>query len=330
MTMLKRPPPIREEQGLTLVELMIALVLGLFVLAAAIALLLSSKTGYAAQDEEARLQDTGRYAIENISRAVRQTAYENWDTEEAPVLASSKLAAAIAGLDAHSLKAGTTALDAAVEKSVNGSDVLALRFFGSGEGGDGDSTMINCAGFGVPAPMSKDSAEQERGWSIYYVAKSASGDPQLYCKYRGKNDWTAQAIASGVESFQVLYGVDTDADGLANQLMTATSVDALDESLVLEGATAEEKAIDKNRKTHWKKVVLVRAALLIRGSEGVQTNAPDVTYDLFGEDYSNAHAAKDKGVRIKMADLPKADRNKARKIFASTIQIRNQTSGSGS
>lgn len=322
------------QTGLTLVELMISITLGLLVVMAATALLLSTKAGYATQDESARIQETGRYAIESVARAVRQAAFENWDATQAPIVATSSFSANIMGLDAHSLKSTAPELTSPVKKSINGSDVLAVRFFGSGKGIKGDETMINCAGVGIPAAVTEETADSDRGWSIFYVAESESGEPELYCKYRGADDagtgakWSSQAIAHGVESFQVLYGVDIDNDGLPNQFMTATDIHALDDMLHLEGSSNEAKAIDKNKKTHWKKVVVIKVALLVRGSQNTRSDALTAIYDLFGKDYADIHADKDKGTRIKESELHKASRNRIRKIFATTIQLRNQAAGS--
>lgn len=322
-----------SEVGLTLVELMISLTLGLLVVAAAMALLLSTKSGYATQDEEAVLQDTGRYALENIARSVRQTAYENWDSIEAPVISKADISPNINGFDAFSLKAKSIGIQTPIPTSINGSDVLAVRFFGSGPQPMGDGTILNCAGFSVSAAVSQSSAEDDRGWSIYYVAESASGEPELYCKYIGKKEsedegWEAQAIARGVESFQVLYGLDIDGDGLANQLLTATEINALDDTLVLEGASAEAKQRDKNRKTYWKKVVLLKVALLLRGERGTRGDAQKVQYDLFGKDYAASHGAKDAGTTINEINLDNAVRNRMRRVFATTIQLRNRSSES--
>lgn len=320
-----------NEAGLTLVELMISLTLGLLVVAAAMALLLSTKSGYATQDEEAVLQDTGRYALENIARSVRQTAYENWDSIEAPVVSKADISTSINGLDAFSLKATSIGMQTPIPTSINGSDVLAVRFFGSGPQPMGDGTIANCAGFSVPAAVSQSSAEDDRGWSIYYVAESVSGEPELYCKYLGDKDdksWNAQAIARGVESFQVLYGLDTDDDGLANQLLTATDINALDDTLVLEGASAEAQQRDKNCKTYWKKVVLVKVALLLRGERSTRGDAQKVQYDLFGKDYAASHGTEDAGTTINEIKLDNAVRNRMRRVFATTIQLRNRSSGS--
>jgi type IV pilus assembly protein PilW len=320
--------PVKQcQDGLTLVELMIAISLGLLVVMAATSLLLSAKSGYVAQSEGAYVQDSGRYAIETITRAIRQAAYENWDQTDAPIVNADPLGAYIIGLDASSLRATTPGIASPVARSVNGSDVLAVRFFGAGSGANGDGTMMNCAGFGVPAVASPEPAADELGWSIFYVAQDTGGEPELYCKFKGSAGWSSQAIVRGVESFQVLYGIDTDGDSLPNRLLNATAINALDDALPLQGADAEERAYDKDKRSHWKKVVLVKVALLIRGAEATRSDALTTGYDLFGRDYADAHAALDLGTRISEKALPAADRNRIRKIFTATILLRNQPLG---
>lgn len=318
---------IRKQSGVTLVELMISMTIGLFVVAAATAMLVSTKSGYLLQDGDAQLQATGRYALETFARVVRQAAYENWDASDNEQAVADSVGAALGGLDARSLKSNTNGMDSPVMRSINGSDVLAVRFFGSGSGGKADGSMSNCAGFGIAAAASKNMEGDSRGWSIFYVAEDATGEPELYCKYQGANGWTSQAIARGVESFQLLYGLDTDADGLPNSFVSAAAINAMDGALVLVGADASALAADMNRKTYWKKVVAIKVALLVRGPHSTHAERPATEYDLFGKDYANAFAATDKGVRIREADLPKSQRGKLRRIFATTIYLRNRASG---
>jgi type IV pilus assembly protein PilW len=315
---------LRPQDGLTIVELMISIALGLLIVLAASALLGSSRTSYAAQDEGARSHETGRYAVEIITRALRQTAYENWDRDEAAILNVPDLSAGIAGLDSRSLKETESGIESPLLKAVNGSDVLAVRFIGSGAGANGDGTILNCAGYGVAEPAD---IETDRGWSIFYVATDKSGEPELRCKYFGKTSWNSEAIARGVESFQVLYGVDTDQDGVANRYLNATAVDELDRALVLEGHNATLRAVEKNRKTHWKKVVSVKVSLLIRGSQAIRAGSLNSRYDLFGEHYSKDHSQIDIGTRINETDLPTAFRNRSRKVFSTTVQLKLQTGG---
>jgi type IV pilus assembly protein PilW len=317
-----------HDAGLTLIELMVSLALGLLVIMVTSALLLSTKSSYVAQDDEAQLHDSARYALDLISRAARQAGYENWDTSASPYVAAASMSANVVGLNARRLKATSVALEEPVTPSFNGSDVLGVRFFGSGAAPDGDGTMLNCAGFSVPAPSSPTLAGESRGWSIFYVAQAASGDLELYCKYRGKTAWTAQSIARGVEAFQVLYGVDLNDDGLPDRYMHAQAVEGLDDALVLEGSDLAERLADRHRKTHWKKIVVLRVALLVRGHHGSRTDRAVAEFDAFGKDYADAYAASDPGVRIRESELPAAARNRPRRLFTATIQLRNQSGGS--
>jgi type IV pilus assembly protein PilW len=295
-----------RQVGLTLVELMISIALGLFVVMAATALLLSTKGGYVTQDEDARVHDTGRHAMEIITRAVRQAAFENWDSAEAPIVTTAAMSANIEGLDARRLNRDTERISSPLTNSVNGSDVLAVGFFGAGNGTQGDGTIVNCAGFGIPAATSAAEADAARGWSIFYVAKATSGVPELYCKYKGSSGTsTSTAIASGVESFQVLYGLDVDDDGLPNRFLTATD-------------------INERGASNWKKVVVVKVSLLLRGSQNSRSDTPTEKYDLFGTDYADNNASQDIGTSIRESALPEAERHRIRKMFTATIQLRNQ------
>lgn len=313
-------PGVCGQSGVTLIELMISMTIGLVIVMAATVLLMSTKSGYLMQDDEAQIQASGRFAIDTVSRAVRQSAYFPWDGTGNAQLSTDFIGAMITGLDARSLKNSTQGIDLPVRKSVNGSDVLAVRFFGSGAGGAVDGTMMNCAGFGVAGAVDA-LADDSRGWSIFYVAEDATGDPELYCKYQGASGWSSQAIARGVESFQVLYGFDTDADGLPNRFVMASAIDALDDTLLLEGVDAAARARDRGRKTNWKKVVAVRIAMLIHGAHSVSAERMGKDHDLFGKDYGNAFAGIDKGVRIRDAEMPTLQRGRVRRIFSTTIYL---------
>jgi type IV pilus assembly protein PilW len=305
---------------------MVSITIGLLIVMAATALLITTKSGYTSQDENVQIQQTGRYAIELIGRTVRQTAYENWDRSEAPIVNTDVISPAIRGLDARRLKETDNGLDKPASDAVNGSDVLAVRYFGSGQKSDADGTVLNCAGFGVAPAQSQREADDARGWSIFYVAKNASGEPELYCKYKGaEGEWQTDAIARGVEAFQVLYGLDANADGLPDRFLNATSIDDLDRSIAVDGADEAAIALDRNRKTHWKKVIVVQVALLVRGSIGMPTLSDTEEFNLFGKEYANAYGAADKGTRIKAAALPA----RHRKLFMTVIQLRNRATGGG-
>ncbi|MGV3742722.1 MAG: PilW family protein [Burkholderiaceae bacterium] len=310
---------LRRASGLTLIELMISLTLGLLVVMSASLLLLTSKNSYQVQDESSRLQETGRYALELIALSAHQAGYENWEAETGAMVNDPTASASMQGLDAHTLKSGDEGITNAIPSSVNGSDVLALRFIGSGTGTVADGTVLNCAGFAVPMPVD---FERDRGWSIFYVGMDASDEPELRCKYRGKSAWNSEAVARGVESFQVLYGVDTDMDRVPNRFMSAQEVDALDHGLVLEGHNAVERMLDRNRKTAWKRITAIQVALLVRSAPGVRSGERSQRFDLFGESYAS-YSGLDRGTSISEADLPRKELGRMRKAFRSIIYLRN-------
>lgn len=318
-----------RQHGLTMIELLIAMTLGLFVVLAATGLLLSSKAGYIVQDQTAHVQETGRYAMEVLSRAIRQAGHENWSEAEMPITAAAELSANVIGMDAMTLRKSTNGLDAADYKgAINGSDVLALRFFGD-ETGEGDGTVLNCAGLAVASPEIHEGAEEGRGWSIFFVADDAGGEPELRCKYRTKTGWNADGIARGVESFQVLYGVDANDDGLPDRFVNADTVDALDGQLALTGDNAVARAVDRNRKTHWKKIRSIQIAMLVRGTQAARDDAMKSEYRLFGAAYASGHAGHDDGTHLREQSIRQVERNRIRKVFSQTIQLRNDAAGSG-
>lgn len=315
-----------QQAGMTLAELMVSLGLSLAVVLAATSIFVTSQSAYTANDDAALIQETGRYVLEVMARTIRQAGYEDWNGDGFAKLMRADDSANIVGLDARSLKATTVAVDTPIVKSVNGSDVLGIRFYGSGVDDHGDGTMLNCAGFGVASGL-KAGGMAERGWSIFYVAEDATGEPELRCKYQGKTSWTAVAIARGVESFQVLYGLDPDGDGLPNHFLTATEMTKLDEKLALVSTDNTTRALERNRKTNWKKVVALKVAVLVRGTRPVRSDDLRKSYDLFGKDYSDVNGTADFGTQINESSLPAKSRNRIRKVFSAAIMLRNPGTG---
>lgn len=310
-------------RGLGLIELMVSMVLGLLVALIGSVLLINSNYAYLNQAESARLNDSGRYALETLSRAVRQAALVNWDKADAPVLARADDSASIGGYDARSLNRATAGIDAPLTEAVNGSDVLAVRYFGAGAAGSGDGSVLNCAGFGVGAATS----EAGRGWSIFYVATDADGEAELRCKYRGASSWGADAIVRGVDSFQVLYGLDTDqpGDGVANRYLNASAINALDAAQ----AAAGDNAAARNRKSAWKRVVSVTVALLMHGERRSAAREAPRQFDLFGKQYADAYGGADAGVHIDELTLPPEQQGRSRRMLRSTIVLRNRAAHPG-
>lgn len=299
-----------RQRGMTLPELLVAMTLGLGVLLGAASLFIWANRAFAAQVETAAMDDAGRYALEAIARAVRQSAAADWEGSSARDPAAP---APLAGFDARSVSHGGFAIDNPLLDAVNGSDVLAVRFPGTGAPPNGDGTTLDCAGFSAH--------RNEEGWSVFYVARNAQGDTELRCKYRGASAWSSDAVVGAVDGFQVLYGLDGDADGAPERYVNASALAGLDAALVLAGATESERAADLRRRTHWKQVASVRVALLLHGPASRIETAREAIYDLFGSDYGELAGAGDAGTRLLEAALAGGAAPRYRKVFGTTIAL---------
>lgn len=64
-----------KQQGFSIVELLIALVLGLIIIGAALGGFMSTRETYAIQSELLRIQDNARYIVAEVQRSVRQAGF---------------------------------------------------------------------------------------------------------------------------------------------------------------------------------------------------------------------------------------------------------------
>lgn len=310
-----------HQTGIGVVELMIAIALGIGLTMAAAALFASCRTAYLLHDDSIRLQDNARFATDAIGRAMAQGSFA-----DAGQMTSSSFDP-IQGLDNRTLKSTSPALQSPIANAINGSDVLAVHFSGSGEGPNGDGTVTNCAGFGIGAAAQNDPAS-DRGWSIFYVAADQTGEPELYCKYRGQNAWATAAIARGVESFHVLYGVGEGGTTPPTRFLSATQIDQLDGAAIAGGDTSTSRSANQPHPSLWKKVTQVKVALLLRGALPLRADSPAQSYLMFGDGY--APGDSDLGVRFDESSAPPAVRNRLRKLFRASFRFHQPALESGS
>ena len=126
-----------SQRGLSLVELMIAMLLGLFLIGGLLQIFISSRQTYRMQEGLSRLQENGRFAIDFISRDIRMAGFLGCNSQAAitnklnmptpPTDFIYDFNTVIEGFEAISATAWTPAINAAITSPLGGSDVITIR-----------------------------------------------------------------------------------------------------------------------------------------------------------------------------------------------------------
>jgi type IV pilus assembly protein PilW len=339
-------------KGLTLIEIMVALVIGSFLMLGAMGLFMSNKRIYTEQDTMGRLQENGRFAINLLMNDLRMTGYIGCSDDSSLLtnaLPGSATATSLSNMTNHiegSENAGGW-LPSGLATPVGTSDGITLRYIKvidpanaslSADMANATANVpLTCAGadcgnfFSVGEAVAISDCGGTDLFSIttvntnslahtglsraypssatlmsryvanrYYIANNASGNPSLFrlTFAQDKDDIDSdsntteflvqnQEMIEGVENMQILYGVDNNADLIANSYVDATGV---------AGAGG------------WDNVVSVRVAILVRTIDSDPNNELDTsTYDLLG------------------TVIDPVDDNRRRRVYSTTVQIRNRT-----
>ncbi|MGH8658868.1 MAG: PilW family protein [Gammaproteobacteria bacterium] len=125
----------RGQQGLTLVEIMVAVTLGLILTAGLIQVFVSNKQAYRVQEGLARLQENGRFALDFITRDVRGAGFVGCPGSTTPIVNTLNnagslpwnFASPMQGFEATSTTAWSPALDGSILSPLGGRDVITVR-----------------------------------------------------------------------------------------------------------------------------------------------------------------------------------------------------------
>lgn len=310
----------RRCKGFSLVELMVALVITLILLAGIAQIFLGSKKSFTIQESLGRMQENGRYATEVLIQDLRRAGYWGGNADVTEITGTQShfaetgqcsnntwarmLSHRIFGKDDN--RAGYGCLPA---DTVHTGDILVLRFAAPWRVGgittpdfednqfyirstlfegrlflgseDASNTISN--------PAVRTSELVSRAYFIHDSPQNskcpeAGAVPSLYRLGLVNGALATEEIAYGVENFQVQYGLDTDAppDGSVDTYVNAAApADAM-----------------------WDQVIAARIWLLVR-AECPETG------------YTNNTSYPMGGVNFTFAD------GYRRQLFTSTVRLRN-------
>ena len=220
-----------RQKGLSIIELLVAMVIGLILLLGVSQVFLSSRQTFATNDAMTKLQENGRFALEFIAATARQAGYLSPGSSEGMPFPVEPI---------NCGKAATVC-------SLNGAGNLPDRVSFSAEPAVViDGSLRDCAGSAVPAnkvvinsyfiiPPDVNNPHSSLGCSSFVI-----GDGP-----RSVN----QRLIDGIESLQVLYGIASNADPFSvGSFISADRVEA---------------------QNKWKDVLAVRIAVLANSLDPV-------------------------------------------------------------
>ncbi len=276
----------KQQAGLTLIELMVAMVIGLFLLLSISSVYLSNLQSSVKRDQYSLLEDNARLALDSMKNVIQHTGFNTG--KDVPIFPSKFITADVTP---HTGCSVGHALFTASTITQNGTgdnpDSIGVVYLGNDAAAAGAVVNIDCSGLGQlvdncqkhdPTNTSSDNTR-----SYIYNTFFLENNDKLQCV--GSLDAATQLMAEGIENMQITYGVNTDGlpFGGANKYVNASNVAA----------------------GEWAGVVSVQIAILVKSQKEVKNIAEQKTYTLLDKQITSP---SDKYQRA---------------VFSTTVHLRN-------
>ncbi len=184
-----------NQRGFSLIELMVAMVLGVVLMLGVVNIFSSVRASTQLEQNLSRMQENGRFLMNFMLKELHEAGYAGPPGQELTLDPISKPSNGVTN------DGGGTA-----------ADTIEVNY----------ASDYNCAGTAQGFFALKTVSFS---WSPD-VDPTANTSPGITwtCTFNGVVEVNNQALADGVETFQVLYGEDTDDDSAPNQFVDAGSV----------------------------------------------------------------------------------------------------------
>lgn len=232
----------KKQQGLSIVELMVALAVGMVLIAGIMQVFLASKNTYAVNEAMSRVQENGRFALEFIARSARQAGYVDPNNKVAkpyPVIPSGTLcdfSSKACTSDGEGFSADKVSF--AFQPPVNNSGDRVDCIGNTSDIDASDKIIINKFIIGsentANATLTCQRLVLDKNLNLLSAAKYAN----------------EASLVEGVDKIQIQYGISTTTSDLDSKSVN--------------------QYVSADRVTDWGKVLAVRIAVL--ANSGVELN----------------------------------------------------------
>ncbi len=284
----------RPQRGLSLIEVLIALMLGVFLLGGVIQIFIINRQTYRTQENLSRLQEDGRFALDLLNRYVRLAGYLSSETVYSTRYYDQKCEDRIDnvfGQRVYYKGSVPTMPPLAGTNNDSGdakykSDTISAAFQSPRKptttAGVTDLRLPDCLGNPVgQAGAARDTLANNR---FYIATNPATQRLALYCDpvHSDGTDPTPQPLLDGVENMQVRYGRKM--------------------------AGGNRAYLSANQVTNMREIDTIQVRLLMSTADQINTQPQPYTFD-----------TDDNGID---ETITPTDR-RSRRVFTSTIALRN-------
>lgn len=330
----------KKQCGFSLVELMVAVVIGLILVAGVIELFVNNRQVYRVQDAKARMQENGRYAMAILGQNIRDAGYYGCASRRAGaetnnVLNNSDLfiwnfATAVEGNEATGDNSWTPTKNDSISNAKSGSDILTVRKT------TGSSIKITAHPGGTPPGSANIQVNPGNGLvngdiimatdcltsAVFQVTSNnpdtsgsiahntGTGSPGNVTQALGKNytgGWVVPVVT-------ISYFISSNALYQKNAVSNATVelVEGIEDMQILYGVDTTGDGVvttyePANAVGNWNDVLSVKVSLLLRSIEDNLTADGAQTYRFNDTDFT-------------------ADDRRLRSVYTKTFTLRNRVS----
>lgn len=312
----------KRQGGRSIVELMVAVTIGMAILIAISSLFLANKKTFRSVDDKSRLDEEGRLALNLMAYHIRMAGYgtlissiERADSTSGPQVSTTAATYttfsdsngasvdAIRGCTGGFTDSAVTLASISCTGTSTAPDSFLVRYVVDQYSGNttGAAAPTDCLGAAVLATtVASDPDRKKAGATQQYIVenrfyvRTTNGVPELYCQGNGgltnptSNLLPGQPIAENVETMKLTYGLNfTQGKQTIDRYLRADQMTAAD----------------------WQKVIAVKVCLVVRSATD---NVATASQSYIGCDGTTTVTPSDKRLRS---------------VFTTTVTIRSRAVG---